>query len=208
MFDGSDDAYDGNAPGSRLGSSALAPASGAARVPGELRVLACPAVLCPHAEFAIAAVLEAPVSLAWTAQPAAGAALTPLDNDGGEPHRSVLQATLTYVATSGSAGRLATKMRGMGPVIFEVVEAACPGVDAERYSYHPHLGLHRAALSATGDVMLSESVVATLLGECAGQPSALAHGLERLLGRAWDELLEPLRLAGEGSPVSALRRTG
>ena len=178
-----------------LGSSVLGPVPGAASVPGELRILSCAQVLCPHAEFAIAAVLETPVSLVWTQQPAAGA--------------GVLQATVRYLATSGSAGHLATKLRSLGPVSFEIVEEAAPGVDAERYSFHSDLGLHRATLSACGDVMLSESVVASLLDECDGQPaSVLAYGLDRLLGRAWDELLEPLRVGGEGAPVSALRRTG
>jgi len=186
----------GAAPGPAVrAGSVLGPVAGNAHVPGELRMLACPSVLCPHAEFAIATVLGAAVSLTWTPQLAAL---------GGE-----LQATLTYAAASGSAGHLATKLRTLGPVSFEIVEAAAPGVDAERYSYHPDLGLHRAALSASGDVMLSESIVTNLLFDCNGQPaSVLAHGLERLLGRAWDELLEPLRVGGEGAPVSALRRTG
>ena len=43
---------------------------GSGRVPGVLTVLACPPPLCPHVEFAAAAVLGVPAPLEWSGQPA------------------------------------------------------------------------------------------------------------------------------------------
>ena len=170
------------------------PAGGPGRVvPGRLVVLSCPPAICPHAEFAVAAALACPVSLVWADQPALP---------------GTLQATLAFAAAPGTAALLAAGLRRLGPLRFEVVEG--PGGtdgDAERYSYDADLGLHRTALSASGEVVVREGQLAALLASARGEHE-LAQGLRRLLGTAWDEALEPLRIGGEGAPVSWLRRTG
>jgi hypothetical protein len=169
------------------------PVSAAAgRMPGVLAVLACPPPLCPHVEFAAGAVLGEPVSLSWTAQVA---------------RPGTLLAALEWRAGPGTAGQLAARLRRLGPVAFEVTEGPSCGCDAERYSYTATLGLHRAAIAANGDVVVAEGPLRDLLARTA-EPTALAHGLERLLGSAWDEELEPLRRGGHGAPVTWLRRTG
>ena len=166
---------------------------------GRLSVLSCPPALCPHLEFAVSAVLEAPVTLRWTAQPALPGSLTASADLAGPP---------------GIAGRLAGRLRTLGPIRFEVGEGASfgpRGADAERYSYTPDLGLYRASLAANGDVVVAEGQLRSLLTVShtrADDAATLAHGLERLLGTAWDEELEPLRRGGAGAPVSWLRRTG
>lgn len=166
---------------------------------GRLVVLSCPPALCPHLEFAVSGVLEAPITLRWTEQPALPGTLTAAADLAGPP---------------GTAGRLAARLRGLGPVRFEVNESPPPGIagaDPERYSYTPDLGLYRASLAANGDVAVSEGPLRALLRDShdrAGDAATLAHGLERLLGTAWDEELEPLRRGGAGAPISWLRRTG
>jgi hypothetical protein len=161
-----------------------------------LSVLSCPAPLCPHLEFAVSAVFETPVAMRWVEQPAAPGSLTSAVELRGLP---------------GVGGWLASRLRGLGPVRFEILEDASDGADAERHSYTPDLGLFRAALSANGDVVVTEGRLRALLdhSHVTGAGAAtLAPGLERLLGTAWDEELEPLRRGGDGAPVSWLRRTG
>lgn len=176
-----------------LGSPARHPAT------ARLSVLACPAAVCPHLEFAVSALLGAPVALRWTPQPAREGALTAVAEVSGTP---------------GLAGRIAGRLRSLGPVHFEVQEDAGSGpagADAERYSYTPGLGLFRATLAASGDVVVTESRLRELLAASRRRPAGadtLAHEVERLLGTAWDEELEPLRRGGDGAPVSWLRRTG
>ena len=160
-------------------------------VPGVLAVLACPPALCPHLEFAAAAVLKAPVSLGWDAQPAAP---------------GMLHTRLEWFGRAGTAGRLAGRLRGLGVVRFDVVEGPSAGCDPERYSYHPTLGLFRASIGADGGIVVGEGPLRALLERERGQ--ALAQGLQRLLGTAWDEALEPLRRGGDGAPVTLLSRTG
>jgi hypothetical protein len=161
---------------------------------GQLAILACSPPLCPHVEFAVAAVLGVPVSLEWAPQPA-------------RP-RSVC-ATVEWRGAAGTAGRLASRLKGLSGVFFEVIEGATPGCDPERYCGTPDLGLHRAPLAANGDVVVPEGRLTALLNE-TGQAGALAlpAALRELLGTAWDEVLEPLRSGGSGGPVTHLRRTG
>jgi hypothetical protein len=147
--------------------------------------------LCPHLEFAAAAVLKAPVSLGWDAQPAAA---------------GMLHTRLEWFGRAGTAGRLAGRLRGLGVVRYDVVEGPSPGCDPERYSYHPTLGLFRASIGADGGIVVGEGPLHALLEHERGQ--ALAQGLQRLLGTAWDEALEPLRRGGDGAPVTLLSRTG
>lgn len=170
----------------------LSSGSSSFAVPGKLAVLACPPPLCPHLEFAVSGTLSAPVSLTWTAQP-------------GRP--GFLFAALEWRASPGTAGRLAAALRRLGQVTFEAVEGPSPGCDAERYSFTPELGLHRAAIAANGDVVVGEAELRALLERGEGRET-LARGLHRLLGTAWDDVLEPLRRGAHGAPVTWLRRTG
>nr|WP_241834775.1 DUF3145 domain-containing protein [Pseudofrankia asymbiotica] len=157
-----------------------------------LSVLACPPALCPHLEFAVSAALSATVSLTWSPQPA---------------RPGHLYAGLEWRGAPATAGRLATRLRRLGHVSFEVVEGPSPGCDAERYSYTPELGLHRAGIAANGDVVIGEAALRALLERGEGRDT-LARGLHRLLGTDWDDVLEPLRRGGHGAPVTWLRRTG
>lgn len=175
-------------------SSAHGLSSGSAShmVPGMLSVLACPPALCPHLEFAVSGALSATVSLTWSAQPA---------------RPGHLYAGLEWRGAPATAGRLATRLRRLGHVTFEVVEGPSPGCDAERYSYTPDLGLHRVGIAANGDVVIGEAALRALLERGEGRDT-LSRGLHRLLGTDWDDLLEPLRRGSHGAPVTWLRRTG
>ncbi|MBX6387694.1 MAG: DUF3145 domain-containing protein [Frankia sp.] len=175
-------------------SSARGLSSGSASntVPGMLSVLACPPALCPHLEFAVSGALSVPVSLTWSPQPA---------------RPGYLYAALEWRGAPATAGRLASRLRRLGHVTFEVVEGPSPGCDAERYSYTPDLGLHRAGIAANGDVVVGEAALRALL-ERGENRETLARGLHRLLGTAWDDALEPLRRGAHGAPVTWLRRTG
>jgi len=175
-------------------SSAHGLSSGSASnvVPGMLSVLACPPALCPHLEFAVSGALSATVSLTWSPQPA---------------RPGYLYAGLEWRGAPATAGRLATRLRRLGHITFEVVEGPSPGCDAERYSYTPDLGLHRVGIAANGDGVIGESALRALLERGEGRDT-LARGLHRLLGTDWDDVLEPLRRGSHGAPVTWLRRTG
>ncbi len=149
---------------------------------GVLHVHSCPPALCPHVTWAVSRQLGMRVDLSWTAQPAAAGAL---------------RTESRWRAPIGTAGRLASLLRGWAPLRFEVTEEPTPGCDGRRYSYTAGLGLFAASTSANGDVMVGEDRIRALLA--AG--TDLRAGLDGLLGTAWDAELEPYRQAAEPQVV-------
>lgn len=157
---------------------------------GVLYVHSAPPAVCPHVEWAVSRVLGAPVRLEWTAQPA-------------DP--TTQRAECGWRGKPGTAGELATALRQWSMIRFEVTEEPTAGMDGERIAYVPGRGVFRATTSATGDIVVGEDRLRSLLATVRA-PEALAHGIERLLGAEWDEELEPYRYAGDGAPVTWLHQ--
>ncbi|GAB2915351.1 DUF3145 domain-containing protein [Rhodococcus aerolatus] len=171
-----------------MGGSTLS----AAGTTGVVYVHSSPAAVCPHVEWALSATLDARAKLAWSAQDAAP---------------GQLRAACSWVGPVGSGARLATALRAWPMLRFEVTEDASEGVDGERFSHAPGLGLWRATTSANGDVVLGELRLRAMV-EAAGRDSdRLATELDSALGAAWDEALEPFRANGDGAEVTWLRRS-
>jgi len=162
------------------------------RTRGVVYVHSSPLAVCPHVEWAIARVLDAPVRLEWTPQPA-------------EP--GARRAEYVWANPPGTGASLAGALRQWPMLRFEVTEEPSPGVDGERIMHVPGRGLYRAPASANGDLMIGEDRLRALVAAARGY-EALAHALERELGSAWDLELEPYRHAGEGGPVNLLTRVG
>jgi Protein of unknown function (DUF3145) len=160
---------------------------------GVLQVHSAPPALCPHIEWAVAGAVGAPVSMPWVSQSAAPGSL---------------RAELTWKGSPGTAGAITSALAGWNRLRFEVTEEASPGCDAMRYSYTPELGLFAATTSANGDILVPENKLRAVLALGANGTAVLEQELERLLGAAWDNELEPFRRAGDGAPVRWLNATG
>jgi hypothetical protein len=159
---------------------------------GVLHVHSCPPALCPHVTWAVARELGVRVDLTWTAQPAAP---------------GTLRCEAEWRGRVGTAGRLASALRGWSPLRFEVTEHASPGCDGDRYSCTPRLGLFHAATGGNGDILVPEGRLRALL-EHYPTEGGLAAGVHELLGTAWDDELEPFRVAAAGGTVDRLVRVG
>lgn len=159
---------------------------------GVVYVHSSPLAVCTHVEWAIARVVGTPVRLDWTVQP-----LDP----------SSRRAESAWRGAPGTGAELASALRQWPMTRFEVTEDPSEGVDGERFMHVPGRGLFRAAMSANGDIVISEDRLRVLIAT-ARSPEGLAHALDLELGTAWDAELEPYRHAGEGAPVSYLTRVG
>ncbi|MFZ2529346.1 MAG: DUF3145 domain-containing protein [Rhodococcus sp. (in: high G+C Gram-positive bacteria)] len=153
---------------------------------GVVYVHSSPAAVCPHIEWALAATLDSRPDLKWIGQPA-------------DP--GLLRTTVSWTGPVGTAARIVDALRVWQMLRFEVTEDPSDGVDGERYSYAPGLGLWRGNTSANGDVTIGEGRLRALL--VSGN---LAAELHRALGTAWDEVLEPYRSGGDGAEVTWLHR--
>ncbi|NUS44742.1 MAG: DUF3145 domain-containing protein [Mycobacteriaceae bacterium] len=155
---------------------------------GVVYIHSSPAALCPHIEWTLTSTLESRANLRWSAQPA---------TDG------LLRSAVDWVGPVGTAARIARALRAWPVLRFEVTEDPSEGVDGERYSYVPGLGLWHGCTSASGDVVVGEMRLRSIL---EGRPESVTAELNFALGTAWDEALEPYRSGSEGAEITWLRR--
>ena len=153
---------------------------------GVLYVHTVPSALCPHVEWAAGGVLGVPVKLDWTAQPAA---------------QGTYRAELSWQAEAGTAAKLASALRGWQKLRFEVTEEPGNGVEGERYSFTPTLGVFHACTGLHGDIMVPEDRLRHAMALASLGGGDLSRALDGLLGTDWDSELEPFRHAGDGTPV-------
>lgn len=161
---------------------------------GVLYIHSAPTAMCPHVEWAIAAVLGVHVSLDWTSQPAAPAQW---------------RTELSWQADAGTAAKLSSALRGWNTLRFEVTEEPSPGCEGARYSCTPNLGIFHAVIGVHGDILVQEDRLrAAVLRAADTEDCDVADEIELLLGQPWDDELEPFRHAGDGAPVRWLHRVG
>lgn len=158
---------------------------------GFVYIHSSPLAVCPHLEWAVSRALTTRVSLQWSAQPLDPAAR---------------RAELSWTGRPGTGARIVGELRQWPMVRFEVIEEPSPGVDGERFMHVPGRGLFRAATGAAGDIQVGEDQLRALLASASARGAeALAHALDRVLGTAWDDELEPYRHAADGAPVTLTR---
>lgn len=159
---------------------------------GVVFVHSSPPAVCPHAEWALSRALGVRVTLSWTGQDAAPGSL---------------RAECAWAGPAGTGARVATALSAWPMLRFEVTEDPSAGNDGERILHVPGRGLHRAATSANGDLVVGEQQLRGLRTRCRTGED-WAHAVEELLAAAWDADLEPYRRAGDGAPVSWLHEVG
>ncbi|NEE03407.1 DUF3145 domain-containing protein [Phytoactinopolyspora halotolerans] len=158
---------------------------------GVLYVHAATPALCPHVEWAAAGVLGVRVSLEWTPQPAQPGAY---------------RAELSWQGEPGTSSRIASALRGWLHLRFEVTEEPSPGNEGARYAYTPSLGIFHAVTGVHGDIMIPEDRIKAAVVKATEGEISLEEELRRLVGKPWDDELEPFRYAGDGAPVRWLHQ--
>ena len=161
---------------------------------GVVYVHSAPPALCPHVEWAVGGVLGVRVTLDWTPQPAAP---------------GTVRAELSWQADAGTGARLASALRDWMHLRFEVTEEPSAGAEGERWSSTPTLGLFHATTGVHGDILVREDRLRAALARAGSDPATdVLAEMQALLGKAWDDELEPFRYAGDGAPVRWLHRVG
>ncbi|NBE54258.1 DUF3145 domain-containing protein [Streptomyces boluensis] len=158
---------------------------------GVLYVHSAPRALCPHVEWAVAGVLGGRVNLDWIRQPAAP---------------GTWRSEFSWKADAGTAAKLASALRGWQMLRFEVTSEPCSNAEGERYSATPALGIFHAVTGIHGDILIPEDRLRAALARSGRGESDLESELTGLLGKPWDDELEPFRYAGEGAPVRWLHQ--
>ena len=120
--------------------------------------------------------------------------------------RASYRTELSWSAPVGTAARITSTMQRWQRLRFECTEEATSGSEAVRYCYTPTLGVFHAPTGLHGDILVPEERIKHAIVTEARGGQALLTALDRLLGRPWDDELEPFRHAGEATPVRWLHQ--
>jgi len=153
---------------------------------GVLYVHSAPSALCPHVDWAVGGAFGMPLRLSWTTQPV---------------ERSTYRAEYAWAGPTGTAAKLASVLKGWQRIRFEVTEQGTSATESERYCYTPALGVFHANTGLHGDIVVGEDRIRQAMLQAQGSGADLMCALDELLGRPWDEELEPFRYAGDDAPV-------
>jgi hypothetical protein len=108
----------------------------------------------------------------------------------------------------GTAATLTSALRGWQHLRFEVTEEPTATSEGARYCFTPTLGVFHAVTGLHGDILVPEDRLRAAMTRARGGTSDLGTELDGLLGKAWDDELEPFRHAGDGAPVRWLHHVG
>lgn len=158
---------------------------------GVIFVHSAPAPLCPHIEWAIGAVLGAARHIDWTTQTA---------------QRGTLRAELSWTGKAGTGAEVASRLKAMQRLRFEVTEEAALGCEGRRYAYTPTLGMFAATIGLHGEIVVPEERLRQALISDALGERELTESVSALLGKEWDAELDIFRHASEDAPVRWLHQ--
>ena len=145
---------------------------------GIIHVHAAPRALCPHVQWALEAVAGQTTDLQWGVQ---------------RELAGHVRATLEWHGPPGTGAVLASALRRLTGLYFEVYEESSRGHDAGRWACTPALGVFYGMTDALGNTVITEDRVRHAYEMARGDSRALLRQFQLALGEAWDDELEPLR---------------
>ena len=144
---------------------------------GHIAIYSAPKAVLAHVQWSINEVLGKPHELTWQIQPLMV---------------GTWRAQLSWNGLLGSGAKLASALRGWHYLKFEIYEAAMKGSDGSLYMFTTELGLFRSNVGPHGDIMINEHQLQRIL-EANIKESDICEEVEKLLGKPWNEVLEPFR---------------
>ena len=146
---------------------------------GDLRIYSVPSALVAHVEWALNQHLGGAQVFNWIPQP-----LSP----------GAFALEFEWKSQKAIAAKIAISLKGWHFIRFEMREVSIATTEGTLFRCTPDLGLHQATTGSTGDVMIPENQIRSLINLAMSQKK-LQSTLEIAIGVEWDEELEPFRIA-------------
>jgi Protein of unknown function (DUF3145) len=144
---------------------------------GDLRIYSAPKALLRHIQWSLNSIFDSKVTLEWVSQPLSA---------------GTFACEFQWRSNKECASKIASTLKSWHFIRFEVREFPTEGGEGVFYRCTPDLGLHQAVTSSTGDIMVHENRILTILSQSKGFET-LREAMESALGIAWDHELECYR---------------
>ena len=155
---------------------------------GYLYIHAAPKSVLKNLEWGLAEVLKSPLAMKWEPQPLASGSY---------------RSEISWNGLQETGPKLVSNLKGWHYITFELFESPTNGSDGSLYMFTPDLGLFRGTVGPHGDLMFNENQIQKILDENLRTVTVL-DSLETLMGKKWDEVLNPFRhVAMGGEELSA-----
>lgn len=155
---------------------------------GYLYIHAAPKSVLKNLEWGVAEVLKSPLAMKWEPQPLASGSY---------------RSEISWNGLQETGSKLVSNLKGWHYITFELFESPNNGSDGSLYMFTPDLGLFRGTVGPHGDLMFNENQIQKILDENLRTVTVL-DSLETLMGKKWDEVLNPFRhVAMGGEELSA-----
>ena len=142
---------------------------------GRLNIYSCPKALIKHLEAGLERELNERVNINWQSQ-----ILKP----------GTFRGQMSYSSAIGSGAKIVNALKSWSYLIFELSEFNSS--EGSIYFYTKDLGLYRGSINSHGQIVVSEDMLESAITQNLSQ-SDLTIALEKLMGRPWDDFLEPFR---------------
>lgn len=154
---------------------------------GDLRIYLAPKALLRHIEWSLNTIFEEHVTIEWITQPLSA---------------GTYACEINWRARKPRASKIASTLKSWHFIRFDVREFPTEGGEGVLYRCTPDLGLHQAVTASTGDVMIHENRIVSIMKSSMSYEK-LRDALNQALGMEWDEELECYRkgLIREAQPL-------
>ena len=142
---------------------------------GRLNIYSCPKTLIKHLEAGLERELNERVNINWHSQ-----VLKP----------GSYRGQMSYSSAIGSGAKIVNVLKSWSYLIFELSEFNSS--EGSIYFYTKEFGLYRGSINSQGQIVVSEDMLKSAITQNLSQ-SDLTIALEKLMGRPWDDFLEPFR---------------
>ena len=155
---------------------------------GTLIIYSAPSALRTHIDWAIKDALGISAQIQWRSQP----------NFAG-----TYRTEISWRDFSGSAAKLCSSLASWHYLRFEIFEAN--GDAGELFRFTPELGVLRNQTDGAGNILLTDLQISNALSN-SFEEDELRDAINRILGKPWEEVLEPLRAIDqrEVAPLQAI----
>ena len=165
------------------------PSAGFGPAHGYLYIHAAPRSVLKNLEWGLAETLKSPLALKWQPQPLKSGSF---------------RSEISWNGIQDTASKLVSNLKGWHYLTFELFESPSNGSDGSLYMFTPELGLFRGAVGSHGDLMINENQIQKILDDNL-RTVAVLDALETLMGKKWDEALDPFRHVAMGDEELSAR---